>query len=303
MRNTAAVYLVLVACGRAGFDALPDAGRDAAPPCTWSAFSAPQPLPAVVQSPDDDWYPTPAVGGLDLYFYSYRGGAGNADIWHTQRASLAATFDVPSTVAGIDTSANERAPTLTDDGLTIIYEHDTMMTDADLYTATRNTLADPFAAPAAIAELSSPYVEADPFVTADGLDIVFVSARPAATGMLDIFEAVRASRADTFTGLVERRELNSPADEYSPTLSADGLEVFFASARAGGPGGFDVYTSRRAAAGQPFSPPQLVPELSSARDDAGLRLSVDGATMYLDYNTLTAGGANADLWSATRTCN
>ena len=33
----------------------------------------------------------------------------------------------------------------------------------------------------------------------------------------------------------------------------------------------------------------IVPELTSPRDDIGTRLSSDGATMYLNYNTVTAG--------------
>jgi hypothetical protein len=64
----------------------------------------------------------------------------------------------------------------------------------------------------------------------------------------------------------------------------------------------DIYTAHRPALDQPFSTPVLVPELSSARDDNGVRLSRDGKTMYLNYDTLTSGGANADLYSATRTC-
>jgi hypothetical protein len=34
-----------------------------------------------------------------------------------------------------------------------------------------------------------------------------------------------------------------------------------------------------------------------------MRLTPDGATMYLNYDTVTAGGADAKLSSAARSCN
>ncbi|MGE5186348.1 MAG: hypothetical protein ACM31C_30040 [Acidobacteriota bacterium] len=303
MRNTAASYLVLVACGRVGFDSRPrDAASDAAP-CTWSALSAPQKLPAVVQSTDDDWTPTPTRGGLDLYFYSYRpGGVGGADLWHAQRATLADSFAAPAPVSELDTTSNEGTPTLTADGLVILFAR-TVGTSGEIFEAARASSADAFGPAMQVAELSSGTANGDPFVTGDGLRLVFTSARAGGLGGLDIYETSRASLADAFAAPVARVELNSSVDEYGPTLSSDGLEIFFASVRTGGLGGFDVYTARRGSVDDPFGPPQLVREVSSAMDDVGTRLSADGTTLYLDYDTLTSGGANADLWVATRSCN
>jgi hypothetical protein len=44
-----------------------------------------------------------------------------------------------------------------------------------------------------------------------------------------------------------------------------------------------------------------VRELSSARDDLGLHLTPDGATMYFNYDAVTGGG-NSDIDVATRAC-
>jgi hypothetical protein len=54
--------------------------------------------------------------------------------------------------------------------------------------------------------------------------------------------------------------------------------------------------------GDSFQTPVRVPELSSATDDTGYRLTPDGTRMYLNYGALTSGG-NADIFVATRTCD
>jgi hypothetical protein len=286
------LVIALAGCGRIAFD---DLAPDSA--CTWTAFSTPAPLPGPVQSAQDDWEPTPTLGGLELYFYSFRNGS-NADIYVATRPSLAGAFNAPVAETELNTIADEGSTTLTDDADDVIFER-----DGDLFEARRASPSVPFDPPALVTELNTPSAEGSPFETADGLRIVFASSRigPDSEG-LDLFEATRPSLADPFTAPVELAPLTSSVDDFSPTLSADGLDIFFASLRPGGPGGADIYTSHRGALDQPFAAPVLVPELSSAIDDVGVRLSRDGTTMFMSYATLTVGGANADLDSATRSC-
>jgi Tol biopolymer transport system component len=296
------LLLALAACGRLHFDALGDgaAPPDAAPCTTWSPFSAPVALPGPVNSPADDWAPTPAAGELELYFYSFRASS-HANLFRATRTTLAEQFDAGTALAELDNNANAGTPTVTADDLDIIYETDETGT-GDLYEAIRGSRAVPFGAPQLIASLSSPVdADGDPFVSADGLRLVYVSSNNSIGG-LDIFETTRPDRGTEFAPPTAHLELDSPSDEYSPTLSADGLEIFFASARAGGFGGFDIYTARRTVVGQPFANATHVDELSSPLDDVGVRLTPDGTTLYLNYQTMTSGGANADMWTARRTC-
>jgi hypothetical protein len=293
----AAALFVIAACGRIDFDgkAPRDAALDTA--CTFGAFSTPAPLPAVLQSTDDDWAATPTLGGKQLFFFSYRaGGAGSSDIWQSTQAGGA--FGTPVRVAELDTPGSETAMTLTDDALDIVFGR-----DGDLYEATRPSAGGMFGAATALA-INSTTADGDPFLSADGLRLVFASSRigPDQHG-LDLFETTRPARTAEFAMPVELHELNSDNDDSSPTLSADGLEIFFASRRPSVTSPADIYTARRPAIDQPFGAPVVVPELSSTRDDVLPRLSRDGATIYLNYNTVTQGGANADLDSAVRSCN
>jgi hypothetical protein len=279
-------------CGRIDFDV-----RDVPTPCTWTAFGPVSALPGPIESPLDDWQPTPTLGALTLYFYSFRSGVGNGDIWVATRPDLTSEFLAPSLVNELDTTQYESAPTLTEDALDILFVRNPG-TEGDVYEATRTDIAQPFTGITVLATLNSSADETDPFMSADGLRLVFSSARVAS---YDLYETTRPDRTSAFGAPTPIAELNTASDDLSPTLSADGLEMFFSSNRPGGPGGFDVYSAHRPAIDQPFGTAQLVSELATPGDDVNERLSLDGATLYFNSNAKVTGG-NAELDIATRAC-
>lgn len=98
-----------------------------------------------------------------------------------------------------------------------------------------------------VASFSGQYSDADPFITADGKQLYFISRRPApgkTTPDLDIWVMDK-----TGDGWSEPRNLgapiNSPAEEWYPTVAADGT-LYFGSGRPGGKGGTDLYRARLA---------------------------------------------------------
>jgi len=128
------VLVVAAGCGRIDFDLRSDGGTPDAP-CTWSAFSAPAPLPGPVQSPIDDWIPTPTAGGLQLFMHTYR-SMPRADIWTASRSSTTATWSAASEVLELVSPGQLFSPTLTDDGLRMILA-DSRSGMFKLYEATR----------------------------------------------------------------------------------------------------------------------------------------------------------------------
>lgn len=52
------------------------------------------------------------------------------------------------------------------------------------------------------------------------------------------------------------RSVNSPSNEFAPSISADGLSIFFDSDRPGGLGSFDIWVAMRATTSESFGTPQ-----------------------------------------------
>src|SRR5882672_3180623 len=129
------VVLLIGGCGRWGFGGMPDAGahgdggaadvaRDGPPDaaCTWGAFSAPVRLAGPINSSTDDWGPAISRDGTEIYFHSFRGASGTADLWHASRASIAVDFSAPTMIAALSTTTfQEASPTTSDAGLLIVF--------------------------------------------------------------------------------------------------------------------------------------------------------------------------------------
>jgi len=95
-------------------------------------------------------------------------------------------------------------------------------------------------------------------------------------------------------------KVNSPNPEYDPCISADGLELYFQSTRAGGYGDRDIYVATRATTSDEWSQPvNLGPVINTAARDAGPEISSDGLSLYFNSNR-SGGAGNYDLYVATR---
>jgi hypothetical protein len=81
-----------------------------------------------------------------------------------------------------------------------------------------------------------------------------------------------------------------------PTLTADQLELYFATSRGGGLGSEDIWVAKRASVQDLFGPPAPVLDLSSAYLDSNVEIAADGLTIVF---TSTRGGA-IDLWWSRR---
>ena len=298
----AAAAAALCGCGRIGFEAVPGdamvSDTDGQPACVFGPFSTPTSLPGPVQSASDDWFPTPTADERDLYFYQYIGTGSDAEIVRASRAAVGDPFSAAVRVVELSSAGQELAVSLTEDALMIVFVRGG--TRAELFEAQRGSRTSPFGAPVLIASLANAFNDSSPWLSPDGRRLTFASGRDGGFGF-ELYEATRADRADAWSAPVRLTSLGSSMEEENPTLSADGLEMFFSSSRPG-MGRYDVWTTKRSAPDQPFAPPTLVAELSSALDDIGTRLSRDGRRLYLNYDEDRNGGQNAELAVASRSC-
>jgi hypothetical protein len=94
--------------------------------------------------------------------------------------------------------------------------------------------------------------------------------------------------------------INSPGADQSPTLSPNGLTLYFASDRPGGFGGVDLWVSHRATPQSPWETPvNLGSTVNTPDADTGPSLSLDGHVLF--FASSRAGGeGNFDIYVSHR---
>jgi len=127
---------------------------------------------------------------------------------------------------------------------------------------------------------SGRYKDADPFITADGKHLFFISDRPVpgkAHRDLDIWTADRVGAHWS-----EPRNLGSPVNsegqEWYPTVAADGT-LYFGSDRPGGKGKTDIYRARFVD-GKYAAPENLGDAINTTGDEYEPFLAPDGRTLF-----------------------
>lgn len=155
---------------------------------TSEEFASPAPL-AAVNSSDMDLLPRLSPDGTALWFESTRsGGSGNSDIWEAARSAPGGSFGPPRPRSDLNTGAREEGFTLSADQLTVILASTRGTGDLDLLIGTRATAGGDFGALQPLTELNSAEDDLDPFLSASGRELYFVSTRD---GDYRIYHAVR----------------------------------------------------------------------------------------------------------------
>jgi len=141
-------------------------------------------------------------------------------------------------------------------------------------------------------------------ISADGLFLYFGSFRPGGYGDADIWVATRPTQNDLWDTPVNLGPtVNSPYIDSDPSLSTDGLSLFFRSHRPGGSGAGDLYVTTRATTDNPWREPvNLGPIVNSEGSDSDPCISADG--LYLYFSTFIeprpGGLGGDDIWVTTR---
>ncbi|HXN31827.1 MAG TPA: hypothetical protein VN894_08200 [Polyangiaceae bacterium] len=144
-------------------------------------------------------------------------------------------------------------------------------TAADSGTIVDDSSADSgtFGAPVLVSDLvATGYLDYKETLTADRLEIYFISDRPGGPGNQDVWQAKRASATDPWGIPTCVVEVSSPLHETGPAVSPDGLTLWISSDRAGGKGGYDIWVSTRPTRSTPtWSTPKDVAELNTVGDE------------------------------------
>lgn len=170
----------------------------------------------------------------------------------------------------------------------------------DLYVATRASTTDVFGSPTNLDSINTEFMDRAPNISVGGLFLFFDSNRPDGVGGSDLWMASRASPSDPFSNAVNPGGINTPFEDLAPSLSVDGLTLFFGSNRPGGQGEFDLWMTARSTQSDPFGTPvNLGSDVNTTEDDTAPSISADGLTLL--YGSKRPGGnGERDLWQVTR---
>ena len=210
-------------------------------------WGTPENLGEPVNSPADDFCPTPVRGG-GLLFVSREalpGSCGMGDIYFTRRNPVQG-WSEPENLGctwngGPNSALDEMGPSYVEAGGT---DRLYFSSGPDIYVSERQADGS-FGPSAPVTELNSAASDIQPNVRKDGLEVVFASNRRAGTDQ-DIWTATRSSVDAPFSAPVRLGDAvnTTLASETRPSLSWDGTQLLFG--RSPGPEGMsDIFVAVR----------------------------------------------------------
>jgi WD40-like Beta Propeller Repeat len=287
--------------------------------CETSAWSEPINLGPPVNSTFFDSAATLSPDGLSLYFVSTRqpGGLGLTDIWVSQRDCADCPWEEPFDLAAVNSTFDDGGPSLSIDGHLLFFHSSRPGGEGglDIWMSRRDNPNDDFGwqpptnlgpgVNTAASEFVPDYVQSADFylettgrVPANAAALYF--SRGPDVNNQDIYTAPITRNGEALGPAVPVKELNSAANDPSPSVRTDGKEVLFWSTRPGGLGLGDIWVSTRNNVHEPWSTPRNVgPPLNTTFNDVRPNLSRSGRTLMFDSNR-PGGLGSQDIWMSTR---
>jgi hypothetical protein len=246
-----------------------------------ATFNPPQLIAELAASGADDDKPTLTSDRLEIYFLSTRdGGPGSGDVWRADRAHAGDLWNPPSLVAEVSSSAHEKSPAVSGDGLTLWVASDRAggQGGLDIWVSTRPDRSSVWSTPVPVKELNSAGDEI-PRPPGEGGLVMPLAVRPPSSGEYHIDFASRAAAGDPWMGPVSRPDIDTANTDVDGFLSDDGLVLHFSSDRVK-KGDQDLFLARRTDTAGPFGDFAPIPELNSSHDDRDPWLSPDASEIY-----------------------
>ena len=215
------------------------------------------------------------------------------------------TFGEPTNLGtAVNTLYNDTSPCISADGLSLFFHSNRPggYGNWDIWVATRATIDDEWGTPMNLGStVNSGQREGGPSISADGLILFFVSNRPGGPGDYDLWLTTRDTKhADWGTPMNLGPTVNSSAADSTPSISADGLSLYFSSMRPGGSGWHDIYVMTRATKEDNWGTPvNLGTTVNSSTHDSTSSISADGLTLFFVSNR-PGGFGDYDLYMTTR---
>ncbi|MFN4144395.1 MAG: OmpA family protein [Runella sp.] len=181
----------------------------------------------------------------------------------------------------INTNENEGTAAISADGRTLVFTACNRRDgygSCDLYISRK--IGDEWQRPQNLGiNINSPYWESQPTLSSDGRTIYFVSDRKGGVGGRDLWSSTLLPNGQWTPAQNAGNILNTPSDEASPFLHANGHTLFFASEGHQGLGGYDLFFSDSTYLGWQ-KPRNLGYPINTAANEVALTITADGLYGY-----------------------
>ncbi|HZL11405.1 MAG TPA: OmpA family protein [Prolixibacteraceae bacterium] len=284
--------------------------------CTQSVFLQKHPVPfslinlgANINSEDNEYWPSLTVDGETIIFTRL---VGSKNTTRQQRALIQEDFYTShlenniwqpcEAISTINTIDNEGAQTISADGKLLFFTacaRNDSKGSCDIYFS-RNK-AGIWSAPQNAGEpVNSPSWESMPSISANGKTIYFVSNRKGGKGGMDIWKCNLLEFSEWGTPIwgypVNLGDsVNTPGNEMSPFIHADGKTIYFASDYWPGMGGFDIFYCRQKNDSVWSRPQNIGYPINSYKNEQGLVVDASGEKAY--YSSDRPGSKGMDIYS------
>ena len=223
----------------------------------------------------------------------------NEDFYKSTQADSNWTASEPLSTAINTVSYNEGAQCISPDGMYMFFtgcNRPDGLGRCDIYLSKRE--GKNWSAPFNIgAPVNTPGWESQPSLTADGKTLYFVSTRPGGKGGYDIWKSDLKDDGTWTVPLNLGPSINTPYDEQSPFIHADGQTLYFSSNGWPGLGNKDLFMSRKDTSGGGWSKPQnLGYPINTFGEESGLTISSNGKTAFFASDQ-KGGFGGLDIYS------
>jgi hypothetical protein len=223
----------------------------------------------------------------------------------TEVAKADFTFGTPTKLGpNINTSSEELSASISVDGLSLYFisTRSGGVGGRDIWVASRATTDDDWGEPVNLGPIiNTPAGEWGVSISYDGLSLYFDTRQSGTTNAVnDLWVAKRATTDDDWGNPVSLGPtVNSGADDYVPSISADGLALYFTSGPGrGGYGNYDLWVTMRETTDDPWGEPvNLGPMVNSSDYDLDPGISSDGRMLFF---TRGYGVGQTEIWVTRR---
>jgi OmpA-OmpF porin, OOP family len=252
----------------------------------------PQPMAEQVNKFPLQYFPVLTVDGRTLIFTGREGSSPQdmEDLYVVNRGEDGSWSSPESLSDVINTEYNEGTATISADGRTLIFtscQGRRSYGRCDLYISqkTGSKWSEPRNIGAAI---NTKHWESQPSLSADGRTLYFVSDRPGGLGARDIWVSYRNDQGEWSEATNLGAPINTPGDEISPQIHANGQTLYFSSNGHVGMGGFDLFLSERE--GDRWQEPRnLGYPINTHEDQVSLFVTADGSQGFYSQEVMRGG--------------